>query len=194
MTATFTLTATRPGYRRLPSGGAVSQNNESMDATWTFDDGMIVHVSTPADRRWFHGRSSHGTRSSELTRKPRVYVHDQRPFNVIEDLTNRTRRPSHVFKPIAVDALARIGLTGKLRWSQYAGCTCPCSPGFVLDCDDPHAAGCTIWVSIPDVPMIDDTKPPRVIFDRAESEPCQRGTIGCSVDHVDDDDEACQTW
>ena len=168
MSATFTLTVTRPGYRRLRDGGAVSQHNESQDASWTFDDGVVIHLATAADRTWYTAgtRTSHTTRMSELTRKPRVYVHDQRPFNVIEDLSNRTRRPSRAYRPVAVEALARIGLTGQLRWSQYAGCSCPCSPGFVFTCDDPRAAGCDIWITIPDVPMVDDTKPAR--FDLTE--------------------------
>lgn len=29
--------------------------------------------------------------------------------------------------------------------------------------------------------------------DRAETEPCQRGTLGCSVDHRSPD-SPCQTW
>lgn len=33
---------------------------------------------------------------------------------------------------------------------------------------------------------------PRVAEDRAETDPCQRGTVGCCVDH--DGDEECETW
>lgn len=39
----------------------------------------------------------------------------------------------------------------------------------------------------------DDYRWPAVTaWDRAEDEPCQRGTVGCSVDHRDD--EGCETW
>lgn len=33
---------------------------------------------------------------------------------------------------------------------------------------------------------------PRVAWERDESESCQRGTVGCCVDH--DGNEECETW
>lgn len=30
--------------------------------------------------------------------------------------------------------------------------------------------------------------------DREETEPCQKGTPGCSIDHDADDNESCETW
>ncbi len=42
--------------------------------------------------------------------------------------------------------------------------------------------GCTLWAERP--------YPQRP--DRAEDEPCQRGTVGCSVDHRGN--ESCETW
>lgn len=35
---------------------------------------------------------------------------------------------------------------------------------------------------------------PRVATDRAEDEPCQRGTDGCCIDHVTGEESSCQTW
>jgi hypothetical protein len=32
----------------------------------------------------------------------------------------------------------------------------------------------------------------KTAWDRKEHEPCQRGTVGCSVDH--EGDEPCETW
>jgi len=32
----------------------------------------------------------------------------------------------------------------KVRWSQYAGCSCPCSPGFVVDGHSRHDVHVTV--------------------------------------------------
>lgn len=61
---------------------------------------------------------------------------------VLEDLINRRSRPYNEFRklfPVVRDKLKEMGYDTdiggkeKVRWSQYAGCTCPCSPGFILD-------------------------------------------------------------
>lgn len=68
-------------------------------------------------------------------KKPRMYVWPDENFNVLESLQNRTRRPYDAWrkavKALVAETGAPLDLTG-MRWSQYAGCSCPCSPGFVL--------------------------------------------------------------
>lgn len=74
----------------------------------------------------------------EWNKKPRVYVYPQGE-GVWENLQNRRNRPITEFRKVAYQALAQLGYTKsdvKLRWSQFAGCTCPCSPGFVMDFAD----------------------------------------------------------
>ncbi len=41
----------------------------------------------------------------------------------------------HLFRPMVPVVLRRVGkpVDLKARWSQYAGCSCPCSPGFVVE-------------------------------------------------------------
>lgn len=35
---------------------------------------------------------------------------------------------------------------------------------------------------------------PGVAYLREEDEPCQRGTVGCCVDHKGERDDTCETW
>lgn len=53
--------------------------------------------------------------------------------NVLEDLVNRTSRPYTLWKNAVEEVLRSEGIEFKaLRWSQKAGCSCPCSPGFII--------------------------------------------------------------
>lgn len=119
-------------------------------AEWEFEDGTKVRFSDNYLRR-------------EQFKKSRVYV-DPGKFDVIEDLTNRTRRPFNAWRAPVTEALARIGIEGvKLNWSQKAGCSCPCSPGFILNGDAAPVGG-DFWVKLPDAPTVDESKEPRLIF------------------------------
>lgn len=65
-------------------------------------------------------------------RQPRVYVSVE-DESLIENLENRRNRPVKVYRDIVKQALQEVEIgVEKLRWSQHAGCTCACSPGFVL--------------------------------------------------------------
>lgn len=65
--------------------------------------------------------------------RPAVYFNLDRE-SVLTQLFDRRSRPYNEFKKVLDQALQMAGLTIKatdMGWSQYAGCTCPCSPGFV---------------------------------------------------------------
>lgn len=59
---------------------------------------------------------------------------------ILDDLMNRHNRPVETWRVLATRTLRELGLNPteaymKLRWSQKAGCSCGCSPGFVMkDC------------------------------------------------------------
>jgi hypothetical protein len=58
--------------------------------------------------------------------------------NLMDNLMNRRSRPFAQYKKEVIPAvLEKMGLPTdtKVRWSQYAGCSCPCSPGFIVDGD-----------------------------------------------------------
>lgn len=102
----------------------------------------------------------------EYSAAPRMYV-GVKHETLLENLMNRKRRPYNVYKTLLRGSvLAQVFDLGKLTWSQYAGCSCPCSPGFVL----PHQAlslgGRTfthfdVWVTFLGAPSVDEAKAPR---------------------------------
>lgn len=64
-----------------------------------------------------------------------------------ENLEKRRQRPYTIFKKEVIPAvLEKMGLpaTTKVRWSQYAGCSCPCSPGFIVD----NHYGTTVYATV----------------------------------------------
>ena len=73
----------------------------------------------------------------EWIKQTRIYVWPQGE-SILENLENRKQRPYTVYKKEVIPAvLEKMGMPAdtKVRWSQYAGCDCPCSPGFIVDGD-----------------------------------------------------------
>lgn len=67
--------------------------------------------------------------------RARLYVWPENE-SVLENLVvGRFTRPVKLLRAALPAILEATGLPAKTkaRWSQYAGCSCPCSPGFVLD-------------------------------------------------------------
>lgn len=71
--------------------------------------------------------------------KARVYffIEDE---SILENLANRGCRPYAEYRKILPTVLAAAGLRdpdGEVakaaRWSRKAGCSCGCSPGFIID-------------------------------------------------------------
>lgn len=70
----------------------------------------------------------------EYNANTRVYIWPEGE-TVIDNLMNRKSRPYNIYKKeIMPEVLKELGLDPemKVRWSRYAGCSCPCSPGFIL--------------------------------------------------------------
>lgn len=65
------------------------------------------------------------------TKQSRLFVSVEGE-NVLEHLRNRFDRPVAEYKRLLAPILQSLGVK-KVRWSQKAGCSCGCSPGFVLD-------------------------------------------------------------
>ena len=71
--------------------------------------------------------------------KPRVYFSPSGE-SILEQLFNRRERPHLAYRDLMPEVLDKVGLNEKdsnglikqvkFRWSQKAGCSCPCSPGF----------------------------------------------------------------
>lgn len=69
--------------------------------------------------------------------KPRIYIFPE-GSNVFNWLEERYKQPSKAYKKEVMPKLVeQLGITSdmKLKWSQYAGCSCGCSPGFIVEGD-----------------------------------------------------------
>jgi hypothetical protein len=81
-------------------------------------------------------RSSSNLNAREYKRAPRVYVFPQNE-SILEQFIGRRSRPHTEWRGLLNDVLRSLDVQNvqEIRWSQYAGCSCPCSPGFILNRD-----------------------------------------------------------
>ena len=89
---------------------------------------------------------SYGEYTRARDRKCRVYVFPKGE-SIMDNLANRRQRPATVWKKEVIPAvLAQMGLAAdtKVRWSQTAGCSCGCSPGFIID----NVLGTEVFVDV----------------------------------------------
>ena len=114
-------------------------------------------------------RTYHQNYHADHYKAPRMYV-SVADETIMDNLANRKRRPYNVYKTlIHSSALASVLDLSKLSWSQHAGCTCNCSPGFILNRQTlKNEAGdyfnyFDIWVTLENAPTVDETKPARVL-------------------------------
>lgn len=96
--------------------------------------------------------------------KSRVHV-SVKGEGIWDDMENRTSRPHTLWAPlIKAELEKRWGIEVKLRWSQKAGCSCPCSPAFFVT---GGPTGLDIWATIEaDAPQTAD--PAEAAFRRAQ--------------------------
>lgn len=108
------------------------------------------------------------TRDRDYAKAPRMYVTIEAE-SVLANLVNRKRRPYNLYKTlIHSSGIGDVLDLSKLSWSQYAGCSCPCSPGFVLNRQYPEIEGDVyayfdVWVALDGALNVDERKAPRVL-------------------------------
>lgn len=96
------------------------------------------------EREWRKNRGGRRRDADKVTGKTVVYL-DFKGETILDNVANRTSRPHQEVKPRIEAKLKKAGIdTTGMRWNQYAGCSCPCSPGFVL----PKDRGKDIWAVI----------------------------------------------
>jgi len=98
-----------------------------------------VFEKSPYRRKYWSGRAS-----ERITGNSIVYVAVEGE-GIVEQLYTRRHRPHKALRPIVKAELEKRGINGTLRWSQYAGCSCPCSPGFLIINGD---RGNDYWITI----------------------------------------------
>lgn len=64
---------------------------------------------------------------------PRIYIH-LKDESILENLQNRHSRPYNEYRKLFPSLTKTLRLKSELRanWSQYAGCSCGCSPAFIV--------------------------------------------------------------
>ena len=118
--------------------------SKEMKLTSTAMETAVVLVKNIDVR--FHGNDHcHGHDPSDHRRnkKTRVYFNIQ-DETILENLQRRRLRPIKLFRALLPEVYKKLGVDSKARWSQYAGCSCPCSPGFILD----DVYGKTVYVTV----------------------------------------------
>jgi hypothetical protein len=118
---------------------------------------------TLIERKWYKG-----TTHREFFAAPRMYV-SVTDETIIDNLMNRKRRPYNVYKTLLRGSLLEQVLDlGNLKWSQHAGCTCNCSPGFILPSQQVSIGGhefrnFDLWVDLATAPSVNEKIAPRLI-------------------------------
>lgn len=95
-----------------------------------------------------HKRTRRQTRDrARYTAKPRVYISVNE--TILENLINRRSRPVSEYRRLMPQVMTLLGLPAdtKAVWSQKAGCSCGCSPGFIVQYDRWDARW-DAWVSV----------------------------------------------
>lgn len=113
---------------------------ESFEA-WT-NVRKVGYYSTSSQR---YIRTEAGSRPSDPSR---VFLHFKGE-TILDNINNRTQRPSTTLKPLVKQALEAAGIPfTKIRWSQKAGCRmCPCSPGFIIENEEWEGKDYTLTVT-----------------------------------------------
>lgn len=71
-----------------------------------------------------------GSSNRVWNKATRIHVFQDKE-SIIENLVNRRARPSKLYREVVLSQHPEF--KGQIRWSQTAGCSCGCSPAFILD-------------------------------------------------------------
>ena len=109
----------------------------------TATEAPIIAVTRTIQRKWYYPTPRRG---SERPDGKSIAYFD---FSALDDsvwdqIINRRHRPFRQVRPLVEAALREAGIEfTSLRWSQHAGCSCPCSPGFRIE---GGARGYDYWI------------------------------------------------
>lgn len=97
--------------------------------------------------------SVQNARGKDARKATRVYFWHEGE-SILENFGNRVARPTDVYRKFLPEVSKALGLPEDTpyRWSQYAGCSCPCSPGFI--CSD--STGKLVSVELSGAPNTSD--------------------------------------
>jgi len=110
----------------------ISVENNKSKRYGRYTKTMVVEVNGQRATISFSSRGYNET-YRERRRKSRLSVYGKDVETLADNFINRTRRPYKVYREAAKPFLEALGLPTKgIVWNQYAYCSCPCSPAFIL--------------------------------------------------------------
>jgi hypothetical protein len=110
----------------------ISVENRQSKSGGRFVKEMVVEVNGQRATVTFSNRGYNET-YRERKRKSRLSVYGNTVESLADNFVNRTRRPYKVYRDAAKPFLEALGLPTKgIVWNQYAYCSCPCSPAFIM--------------------------------------------------------------
>ena len=110
-----------------------------------------LKIEVKVDERERSRYSGNGNNYRGYFSKPKIYIWPE-DESILDNLMNRRSRPYQFYrKEVLPEVFKQLGWDPdtKVRWSQYAGCTCPCSPGFRIQ----------DWVTVPSEKWDDEQTP-----------------------------------
>lgn len=118
-----------------------AQELEALTTPQKLEKKMLYIVDTLETRPYSSGK---------LDRKcPRVYFFEKNE-SILAHLNRRHYRPHQEYRKLLPQVYKQLDfpLGVKAKWSQYAGCSCPCSPGFILKLPDDFSYQQDIFVTV----------------------------------------------
>lgn len=110
-------------------------------------NGNTAQITITQDTKRVKNRFG-GYMNIQSYKKTRIFVWVKNE-SLSENLMNRRNRPVTEYRKLVKEVLESLQVDGKISWSQHAGCTCACSPGFILH-DSPwrYARGYNVSIEI----------------------------------------------
>jgi hypothetical protein len=97
---------------------------------------VIKSIESGYDEKWIVGNVNILMNNDNKKDKKTVLYFVVNEEKLIENLEHRRNRPVQAWKRLIPEVLTKLGydqnLSAKFRWSQKAGCSCGCSPGFIF--------------------------------------------------------------
>jgi len=102
---------------------------------------QVIERSSPESRKFFEVQPNNSVKfrrrewnkaRTEHKNPTRVYVWPKGEA-LLDNIMERHNRPYELYRPLVEAELRNAGYSGRVRWSRRAGCSCGCSPAFVLD-------------------------------------------------------------
>ena len=95
---------------------------------------------------WSGERYYRNTRKSDVPDGHSIVYLSVQGESWLGNLNNRHDRPHQILRPYVIKALKENGIPFEnIRWSQRAGCSCPCSPGWIIQKGD---IGKDYWMEV----------------------------------------------